>query len=157
MAGARPSTANDVIYLAPRLRPEDVAEVKAYSGRDAYHTLSLGLHVSDQCWTMVSDDDEPAGMFGVVKSQLPGAGLVWMLCTPLVPENSMTFLKECRRGGWTNKLHRSYPILWNYVDERNTKHVNWLRWMGFSFIMRHPKFGFEQRPFLEFTRLNNDV
>jgi hypothetical protein len=32
-------------------------------------------------------------------------------------------------------------------------HIKWLRWMGFTFISSHPKFGTEGRLFLEFVRI----
>jgi hypothetical protein len=32
-------------------------------------------------------------------------------------------------------------------------HIRWLRWMGFTFIKSHPKYGAEGRLFLEFVRI----
>lgn len=52
-------------------------------------------------------------------------------------------------------LHRGYPVLFNYVDERNTASIRWLRWAGAKFIQRHPEMGVENRPFLEFIHIEN--
>ncbi len=156
MAGVRVSTLKDVEWLAPRLRLEDIDEIKAASGSQPHEALMSGLLYSDDCLTMVADDEEPVGMFGVAPSPAEGVGHVWMLCTPRLPEEySRRFIKECREGFWTSFLHRNYPVLTNHVDERNMTHVRWLRWLGFKFIMRHPSFGYEGRPFLEFVRIDN--
>jgi len=157
MAGVRPSFRSDVDFLAPRLRAEDVAEIHANSGRDAKTTLLLGHLMSDQSYTMVGYDGDPVGMFGVCQSHLDGVGAVWMLCTDDLVRHTVPFLRQCRKGGWLGRLHQSYPILANHVDERNVVHIRWLQWLGFTFVMRHPFFGFEQRPFLEFVRLNPNV
>jgi len=157
MQGARPSIQSDVDYLAPRLRPEDVAEVRANSGFEPHFTLSLGLLYSDKCFTMVTPDGEPVGMFGVGKSNMPNTGIVWMLNTPLLEKHRVQFLRACKAGEWVDVLHEKYPILTNAVDERNTKHIRWLRWLGFTFVFRHPFYGVERRPFIEFVRLSNNV
>lgn len=157
MVGARPSIRTDVDFLAPRLRPEDLAEVRANSGHDAKTTLLLGHLLSDQSYTMVGYEGDPVGMFGVCPTQTEQVGAVWMLCTEDLVRHTVPFLRNCRKGGWLERLHQDYPILTNHVDERNIVHIRWLQWMGFTFVMRHPLFGFEQRPFLEFVRLNPNV
>lgn len=60
------------------------------------------------------------------------------------------FLRECRR--YLAGMEQLYPVLFNLIDERNTVHMRWLRWMGFTFI-RRTTYGHEQRPFLEFIKL----
>ena len=50
-------------------------------------------------------------------------------------------------------LHAMYPVLFNFVDARNTVHLRWLRWMGFTFISRNDNYGPEKRTFYEFVRI----
>ena len=52
-----------------------------------------------------------------------------------------------------NKFHMNYPILFNYVDARNTTHVKWIKYMGFSIIQEHATFGVEGRLFYEFAKI----
>jgi len=62
-----------------------------------------------------------------------------------------TFLKESKAQ--LAKLHEQYPVLFNVVDARNEVHVRWLRYMGFTFIRKHPNWGPEGRLFYEFVRI----
>ncbi len=82
-------------------------------------------------------------------------GAVWLLGSDALtqPPLRRQFLVE--GTVYLDTLHRFRPLLWNVVDERNTLHVRWLKWMGFTFINRHPYYGAEQRPFLEFVRLKH--
>ena len=47
----------------------------------------------------------------------------------------------------------NYPILFNFVDARNTTHVKWIKYMGFSIIQEHATFGVEGRLFYEFAKI----
>ena len=43
----------------------------------------------------------------------------------------------------------TYPLLRNYVDERNTMAIRWLEWLGFEILPVEP-FGVEGLPFHPF-------
>ncbi len=146
----RPSVEEDVSYLAERLRDADRAELQA-TGSKPHQALSNGLNWSAEPVTLISPDDAaPLGMAGVVPFP-DGIGAVWMLGTDALVNHQFTFLRNCR--SWVEEQNEKYSVLFNRVDERNQVHIKWLRWLGFTFIQRHPLYGVEQRPFLEFVRI----
>ena len=142
--------AGDYEYIASRMRNADIREVHAYSGMSPIDGLRFAFKHSGLACTVVGEN--PCAMFGVVPLD-DETGSVWLLgtdeltATPLRRE----FLRKGR--GFVDNLHNYRPLLSGFIDERNTLHVTWLKRLGFTIINRHPKFGFEQRPFLEFVRL----
>lgn len=150
VAYVRRSTLDDVRSLAPRLRSEDAAEVMANSGRSPLFALASGFFSSDVPLSIVGDDEEVVGMFGVVP-EAPGAAAIWLLASDDLKRYQLPFLRQCRQ--YINAFHVKYPLLYNVVDERNTVHLKWLQWCGFTFINRHEAWGHESRPFLEFCKL----
>lgn len=92
-------------------------------------------------------------MFGCVPVD-ETSGSVWLLGSDDLtqPPLRKQFLAEGRV--WLNQLHAFRPLLFNFVDARNTVHIRWLRWMGFTFLRLHPEYGVERRPFWEFARLH---
>ncbi len=148
---ARRSRPGDPAALAPRLRVEDVQEIKSYSGRTPLEALTDGLNESRRCFTVVTDDDEIVAMFGVVPSVREDTGIVWLLAAPLLKAHSREFIKQS--DAWLDKLHERHPILWNYVDKRNKTHIGWLKLIGANFIAEHPEHGLDKVPFLEFIHV----
>lgn len=61
----------------------------------------------------------------------PGEGAVWMLGTDNLLKARRDLLAIAPR--WIDFLHKVYPTLTNYVDERNEVAVRWLEAMGFEF------------------------
>ena len=84
-----------------------------------------------------------AGMAGVD----PG-GQIWMLCTPVIKDYPMTFVREAKR--YVDS--REEKLLWNIVDKRNTVHLKLLRFLGFKFL-RELTYGPNQLTFIEFCRV----
>lgn len=92
-------------------------------------------------------------MWGVTP-QADDVGMAWLLGTEgLVKDRAtrMQFLREVKAQ--VAQVMRTYRVLWNCVDARNTVHIRWIRWMGFTFIAKHPNYGAEGRPFLEFCKV----
>ena len=152
-AHVRPSVLEDVEFLAPRMRVEDVAEVEAYSGRGAHHALLNGFENSTLCRTGLYKD-EPCLMFGAGQV-FPDVGMVWMLGSDAMVDARVSILRQSR--GWIDELHSEFRLLFNYVDARNEVHIKWLRWLGFSFINLHPEFGVGRLPFYEIVRIADHV
>ena len=149
----RRAAIDDVAFVADEMRPEDVAEVRAQSGHSPREALLFCFFMSKPCMTMVGREENVIGMWGVVP-QGPTAGRVWMLgCQSMLDDHGdrRTFLKESKAQ--LAKLHEQYPVLFNVVDARNEVHVRWLRYMGFTFIRKHPNWGPEGRLFYEFVRI----
>jgi hypothetical protein len=149
----RPSAARDAIDMAPRLRVEDMAEIAAASGRPPVEALGEGFACSRPCFT-VEYNGRPAAMFGVVPSpdtEFPRLGVVWLLGTDAVRVFGRPFLRHSRE--WLVRACEGYDVVGNFVDERNTAHVRWLKWLGFTFLKRHEHFGRLGLPFMEFVKI----
>tara|TARA_Y100000401_G_scaffold117414_1_gene126101 strand:+ start:1919 stop:2389 length:471 start_codon:yes stop_codon:yes gene_type:complete len=145
----------DIKYVAENMREVDIQEIQAHTGRDPYSTLRSGYENSHECHAILYpyDKKEVMGIFGVSPSPDDKLGIIWMLGTDRIAEVPMHFLRHSRSV--IDELHRRYPLLANVMDERNKVHQKWLQWLGFTFIQRHPKYGAEKRPFLEFVRLKD--
>jgi hypothetical protein len=148
----RPSTQDDVDYLANNLRPEDREEVLASHG-SAQDVLQLGFDESDECWTIVvTDTEEIAGMYGVGTLD-NGVGVPWLLTAPALEKVYMPFLRQSKQ--WVKEINKKYPVLTNAVDEDYKVSIKWLQFVGFTFIKRHETWGVGNKPFLEFVRIDN--
>lgn len=147
-----PSVADHVSRIAPRLREADRQEVIAASGRTPEEVLAVGLQ-GDVCLTWLNAEGDPIAIGGVARTNVEGAGAVWLLATPEIEAQRFAFLRNV--GAYLEALHTVYPVLFNYVDARNTLHIRWLRWMGFTFINLHDSWGVEGRPFYEFVRIKH--
>jgi len=142
MPKVRPATEEDLEYLSTRLRPEDITEIYAMDGSTPAKALAESFAHSTLCKVMVTNDDEPFAIYGVGPLDTPigpfesGAGVSWMLGTEKLASNSMWFLRNCH---WMlDEMHEHFPTFGNLADERNTVHIQWLKWAGFEFGRRIP-------------------
>lgn len=141
----------DCYDLAATMRPSDTAEVEASMGVSPLEALLQGRATSHICKTAKGDSGEPVVIFGVGEVDFSDQiGQVWMLCSKDVKRYSKEILRLTPDilGHW----HQMYPILWNFVDARNTSSQRWLKRMGFDLIRTHPVFGHAGLPFIEFMR-----
>ena len=53
---------------------------------------------------------------------------------------------------YLNTFMDSYNVLFNYVDQRNTQSIRWLKSLGFQFTKLVPEYGYERKPFYEFIK-----
>lgn len=150
-----PTTVDDIAYIAPRLRKADREECQAATGREPHGVLLDGLNMGDITLTLRDKNGLRVGVCGVVPSHIPDAGAIWLCATDDIYQNQITFLRQSREA--LKELQRDYLALFNCVDSRNTIHMKWLKWMGFTFINKHEKYGAEQRPFYEFVRIRDYV
>lgn len=153
MGYIREVTPEDVAWLAPRLRAADREELRVSTGIPPEIALARGVARSAPCFAGVSSrDDQLALLFGAGPDpRHPDTGIVWLVGSDLITQRPLEFSRLCRP--MLAELHRAYPLLWNLVHARNVVHVNWLRWMGFSFLKLHPRLGVGREPFYEFARL----
>lgn len=145
----QPAELEHCLYIAQNMREADRQEVSALSGKDPLDAMIVGYKYSDMPFTIMADD-KPAAMFGAGPVQ-PDVGAVWLLGTDLILQNTTRFLRESRF--WLDQVSKPYGLMCNFVDARNTVHIRWIKWLGFTFINLHEKFGVEQRPFYEFVRI----
>ena len=134
--------------MAPNLRQADKDEVKAAYGWGPLEALELSRQASKACFVVLYKD-APALIFGVCdRPQHPGQGCIWMLGTDAVDKFRKRFVRYSRE--YLADLCAGYDSVMNYVDERHAESIRWLRSLGADFTHRHPSFGIEKRPFLEF-------
>ena len=148
-----PTTVEDIDYISPRLRQADKDECLAATGKEPLGILYQSLMIGDLTLTMRTPEGERVGLCGVAPSPLENAGVVWMCATDAIMKHQMAFLRRSKAA--LNYLSQDYGVLHNCVDARNEIHIKWLKWMGFTFINKHEKYGAEQRPFYEFVRITH--
>ena len=151
----RDATLEDVYSITNRLRMDDLNELQALHGNllSPITVLVASRVASDMCRVGVIKG-LPTVLYGVAPHATPGVGVPWMVGTQQLedPGVARCFLRGC--AGEVQDMNDLYPLLVNYVDERNTLSRRWLKWLDFKFISLRPH-GVEQRPFLEFVRLNH--
>lgn len=147
----RRSVPADVIHVAQNMREEDRAEIQAAGERSPVEALFDGFLTSRECFTAVDDNDTPVAMFGVSPHHSPEVGVIWLLGTEGIVSNRISFLRVSRP--WVEYFHQTYPVLTNAVDARNKVHMDWLRWVGCTFVKEI--MGPSNLPFIEFIKVQN--
>lgn len=148
MIEVRESKLEDIdSLLTTGLRPADLLEIRE-SGNTPMEALQVGFVKSQPCYT-ATVDGKPVAMFGVAPAtHEPGVGVVWLLGTEgLLPEK-FGFLRLSRP--WLDRLGESYRLLGNRVHQDNLVHIQWLSWLGFTFLK-------QTGPFIEFARICDHV
>ena len=133
----RPSIESDCDYIADNIRKADQRECDLWELHPK-DSMSMGFRYSLQPLTVVDRNGNPAAMFGVTQTDAPGFdknsdATIWLLGTDelftfpveIVRQSSMWIDHICR------PLAAKHGHVGNWVDERNTKHVDWLIWVGF--------------------------
>lgn len=147
----RVATKDDLNYVVPRLRRQDVEECRAMFGIDpASFFAAAGLN--DDTYCIVSSQGTAFGLAGVAKSRAsPSVAQIWMVATPKLEDHQMEFLKYSKK--FIDEVTAPYDLVYNYVDARNEVHLKWLQWCGFTFINYLPSWGAEKRPFYSFVKV----
>lgn len=149
----REAVFHDIEAMSGRLRPEDLAEVKAVGHETAAEALETGFNLSDLCLTVLYKN-EVAAMFGVVNdfNQVGDAARVWMLGTDTVSKFPKTFAQLSVL--FIKTLLKQYPVMYNYVDLRHMRAVEWLAWCGAEFGEK-VEWGQDRVPFQKFYLRRN--
>jgi hypothetical protein len=117
-------------HIAEHLRDGDRVEVEASSGSDPRSAVALSILMSSRAYAVLDRNDVPVCLYGVSPHPLPGVGVVWLLGTDGLYDEALPIARVSKAH--VAELQQQYPLLWNYVDERNTLSIRWLRWMGFK-------------------------
>lgn len=147
-----PCTLEHVKFVADNIRQADKDELYSASGKFPLHALLHGFTHSDYLKAGCVNG-QPINIFGTVPV-LEGTALVWMVGTDGILDVSTRFLRESRK--YADEMQENYPLLWNFVDAKNTVHHRWLQWLGFTLI-RKIKYGVLQGDFYEFARIKTNV
>lgn len=121
---------DDVPLLAPKLRAEDVEEIAKFSGLDAEAALSASLANSKIALALRDKAGAPVTLLGIGWAAFPRAGLAWMLSSREIEKVGLVFLEIGRNS--LGNLMQGHDVISNYVHEKNTVSLRWLRWLGFE-------------------------
>jgi len=143
----RRSSLEDALFISENMREADVQEVWASDNLTPEEAIVSSFKASTICCTI--ENGQPIAMFGVVPKGLVGkSGTIWMLATDAIEKIKYKFLKYNRKfiGG----ILEQYPYLHNFVDARNQRSINWLRFCGAEIDPPEP-YGAERQPFCYFS------
>jgi len=146
----RDSEEDDIKYLRYNLRLSDVDEIWASNHVDPNTALREGLKNSSVCLTVLKRS--PIAMFGCCPSSLiSDRAVIWMLATNDLISIKTPFIRYSRK--FVDVMLEQYPLLYNWVDARNTHSVLWLKRIGAD-VQEAKPFGVENLPFhyFEFTK-----
>ena len=125
-----PATSEHITPIADHVREADRAEFWAATYSLPADVMRRGLRVSETVYTGLIDGI-PVCMFGVASAGLlGGVGRPWMVGTDHLDRHALLFLKRCRKV--VAEMVALFPILENYVDSRNVRAIQWLKWLGFK-------------------------
>jgi hypothetical protein len=139
--------------LAANLRRSDLDEITATHALDPVTSLMTSARLSEMAWVILWNG-EPVAIFGAAPTPCPDSGLVWMMGTPGMDDRRPALTIARMTRPYLAVMHRRFPCLWNYIDARNEKSMNWLKWSGFNLLEAHPEHGREKRLFFTFGRFD---
>lgn len=150
----RQPTVADVEYLAENMRQQDVDEVWAASHFSPIEAIQTGVDESDYA-VVALNGDVPVMIYGLKKLGLVSDnGIPWALGAYGVYQCRKELVTMSR--SIVDKMLDICPVLFNYVDCRNTVSIHWLKWLGFTMHSAKP-YGAESLPFHKFTMVKEDV
>lgn len=143
----RPTEPGDVAVLYANLREPDLTECMAYGAADIETEIAASVRRSALCWTGLING-EIACIMGVgTVDMLAGVGSPWMLGTPVLDANARVLVRET--PAYIARMLIAFPILQNFVHQKNSTSVRWLRRLGFTLHAPAP-FGPLGEPFHRF-------
>lgn len=149
----RQATDDDILYVAKHLRKCDRKEIKAATGRDHLEVILQSRAVS--LWTdAVLINGEPVAIMGVAPmDDERSRGIPWCVGTRVMDKYPKQVLKVGRQV--VNEMYMAFPILVNYVDQRNKKAINLLNHLGFLLVEVDAEFGAAKIPFIRFIGIRD--
>lgn len=137
-------------FLSDNLRPADLEEIWAQLGAEPDVALLSSVQASSKAWLITDKTGLPIGLFGVAPSAHPDIGTPWLVGTPGLEDDGLSFAKQTRR--YVAAMHEDYRVLTNFVDARNDAAIDWLLFAGFDLIDADLRHGPEQQLFFQFSR-----
>lgn len=118
----------DVAELARTMRWEDAEEIRLSSDGTTLSALVTGT-TGSPC-SVIEWQGRVVAIFGI--SGLKGSyGIPWMLGTDDIKRIRKSLLRNCREV--VQGYLKDYPYLTNACWSKNTVHIDWLKWLGFTF------------------------
>jgi hypothetical protein len=144
----RDAEIDDIDKMKDNLREADKQEIWASDHHTPEKALWDSYHLSTEKMVAVFNG-ELVAMFGIVPvSLLDNKAVVWMLTTNAIEKMPLRFLKLSKK--FIGLLRERYSMLFNFVDARHKKSIDWLNWCGASFFPPQD-YGVEHLPFQQFV------
>lgn len=128
------------------LRVSDLVEMVKATGRcdvKAEIERSVGLSAVSRTALL---DGYPIAIYGVTE-----CGSIWMLGTEEADNHPIAFGRISK--AFMAEMQAIYTRLYNYVDVKNIKSIEWLKWLGFTICEAQP-YGAGKLPFHYFEWSN---
>lgn len=124
----RKTTQWDIAELALTMRQEDVEEIFHASRGSPLGALVRGSEASTELISIVKQSKVVA-IFGLVGTK-GVSGSPWMLGTDELPK-CKSLLRDCRKI--VQRYLEEYKYLSNACWSKNDVHIEWIKWLGFTF------------------------
>jgi len=135
-------------FIADNIRDADKNEIYDLTLMKPLEALKKSLEVSFLACTGLIDG-KPICMFGVGDTGMMfNTGRPWMIGTNEIDNVPVTFLR--RNKVYVQKMLDCYGFLENYVSQENTKAIDWLKWLGFTFDEEPVNMGVFNKHFYRF-------
>lgn len=133
------ATLQDVVYVSNNLREEDIEEAMAAYGETVqpWKMLMGSFLVSRDTTFAMHSDGVPFCIVGCrPPSILSNTGTPWMVGTNQIRHHgkSMTKFSKALAKVWSD----TWPVLQNYVYEKNHTAIRWLHRIGFELYYPQP-------------------
>ena len=130
------------------MRQEDKDEIWHLSRLTPHDALVASYEFCSYNMTVLLDN-RVALIFGV-GGEKGRVGVPWMLASPLLQKVRKPFLREAK--SFLDEMAAGYPVLTNMAWSKNTEHIRWLKWMGFTFLPAVPM-GPDGELYIEFYKV----
>lgn len=128
VATVRDTVKDDCFEIAKRMRKSDIEEIWSSNRVSPLEATLECLGKSTVCMT-IERNGFPVAMFGIVPQNFIGTSAsIWLLSTDGIKGIPVTFIRNNR--AIIKYLLTFYPLLFSYVDLRNTVSVKWLEYIG---------------------------
>lgn len=134
--------------LSVTMRQEDKDEIWHLARLTPLKALEGGYKACSYNRTVLLDG-KVALIFGVA-GEKGGVGVPWMLASPLLQKVRKPFLREAK--SFLEEMSEGFSSLHNIAWSKNTEHLRWLKWMGFTFLPAVPM-GPDGELFIEFHKV----
>lgn len=122
-----PTNLKHIGELSNTMRQEDKDEIFHLARLTPGEALAQSYNCSSYIRTALLDGSVVC-IFGI--SKVGERGIPWMLASPLLMKVRKTFLRECRK--YLEEMSQGVTSLDNVAWSKNTVHIQWLKWLGFT-------------------------
>ena len=143
----RNSIKSDCFEISKYMRKQDVMEAWSALKYSPIEMILLSFKRSTISMT-IERKGFPVAMFGIMADNLAGeTAVLWMLSTDGINGIGRIFVRHSKE--FIKDMFKFYPVLYGYVDLRNTVSIKFLTFLGADWGDTVP-YGLENKPFRYF-------